>query len=58
MNSILNKLKLHYLIFTKYIKEPIGCTCGRQGKQDVLCEEPTATFKLVPIWKCPICSEE
>lgn len=42
----------HYLIYG-CIEEPIGC-CSNQ--EDVLAEEPDATFEEVEEDKCPICS--
>lgn len=45
----------HYLIVGHYTNEVIGCTCN---KKDVLAEEPLATFKRVPLWRCPICRKE
>lgn len=45
----------HYLIIGKYTNKPIGCTCGKSGKRDVLDEEPDSTFIKVQRRKCPIC---
>ncbi len=47
----------HYLIIGKYINEPIGCTCGKKGKEEVLEEEPGATFRRISKKKCPICNK-
>lgn len=44
----------HYLIYG-LIEEPVGC-CSVQ--EDVLSEEPHATFEEVEKEKCPICSDK
>jgi hypothetical protein len=50
--------RFHYLIWGHYYKEkPIGCTWGKSGQQDVLSEEPHATFTRYSPKKCPICKE-
>ena len=48
----------HYLVIGRCTKEVIGCTCGKQGKLDVLAEEPGSTFERCSRRKCPICNEE
>lgn len=48
----------HYLVIGRGTKEVIGCTCGRQGKLDVLTEEPEYIFKRCSRRKCPICNAE
>lgn len=64
MNLVQLKRKLHktfsphYIIIEAYFKRPIGCTCGRSGKMDVLAEEPGCTFKRVSRKRCPICKGE
>lgn len=45
----------HYVIIGHYTGTAIGCCYGKDGKQDVLNEEPDSTFKRVSPWKCPIC---
>ena len=50
-------ITLHYLIVGHYSGEVIGCCCGKNGKQDVLAEEPLSTFKRVSRRKCPVCRE-
>lgn len=54
--KIKNAITPHYLIFGDYIKEPIGCTCWKRGKEDVLYEEPGSAFKRISKRKCPICN--
>lgn len=46
----------HHLIIGKYIEEPIGCTYGPPF-DDVLFEEPGATFQKCDPENCPICNE-
>jgi hypothetical protein len=41
------ELTRYYAIYTAYISEPIGFTAGYSGKQDVLAEESSATFRRV-----------
>ena len=48
----------HYLVIGHCTKKVIGCTRGKQGKLDVLAEEPGSTFKRCSRRKCPICNEE
>ena len=58
INRLINNLKQHFLIIGKYTGEPIGCTCGKKGKEEVLEEEPGATFRRISKKKCPICNED
>ncbi len=51
------EVKLHYLIMCGS-KEPIGCCSGERGKEDVLAEEPMATFVPVDPENCHICIME
>lgn len=54
-----HKKSAHYLIISDGIKEPIGCTTGDDGKEDVLREEPDVTFQEVPETViCPVCKED
>lgn len=55
--KIKNVIIPHYLIFGDYVKEPIGCTRGKRGKEEVLYEEPSSTFKRISKRKCPICNK-
>lgn len=45
----------HCLIYGR-LDEPIGC-CFWSGREDVLAEEPDATFKPVDAANCPICKK-
>ena len=55
--KIKNALTPHYLIIGHYTGASIGCTCGKRGKEDVLCEEPLSTFKRISKRRCPICNK-
>lgn len=57
INRLINNLKPHFLIIGKYTSEPIGCTYGKKGKEEVLEEEPGATFRRISKKKCPICNK-
>lgn len=52
-----NMITPHYLIVGHYTGEVIGCCWGKNGKADVLTEEPLSTFKRVSRRKCPVCKE-
>lgn len=55
--TLLRRIIPHYLIIGYHTKKPIGCTYGRVGKREVRAEEPNATFKRIPLRKCPICQK-
>jgi hypothetical protein len=55
LDKLISESLKHYLIFVPDLpKEPVGCT---NDKEDVLCEEPDATFREVEIGDCSICKE-
>ena len=58
---LINRIRVamlpHYQIIGHYTGEVIGCTRGKQGKLDVLAEEPMATFRRYSSRKCKVCKE-
>jgi hypothetical protein len=47
----------HYEIIGGHTNEVIGCTTGEHGKEDVLAEEPGATFRPITRADCASCKE-
>lgn len=56
-SKIRNLITPHYLIIGHYTGEIIGCCMGKDGKKDVLAEEPLSTFRRINKRKCPVCKE-
>lgn len=55
-HKLKNLFKPHYLIIGHYTGAIIGC-CNKNGKKDVLSEEPYSKFKRISYHKCPICNK-